>query len=151
MEKAGSCLNEGPLDLSARDAYRVRTSPDPFEPFHISQGFRLGPLIVLSGHASLDGSGNIVGENDFDAQADQTFRNLSQSLGAAGSSLDQVIKVTIYLTDMSQFPKIVALREKWFSKPYPADTIVEVSALALPELMIEIEAMALAVGQTVDT
>ena len=53
-----------------------------------------------------------------------------------------MIKVTIYLTDMSHFEKIVALRQQWFSAPYPADTIVEVNALALPELMIEIEAIA---------
>jgi enamine deaminase RidA (YjgF/YER057c/UK114 family) len=53
-----------------------------------------------------------------------------------------VVKVTIYLTDMSYFERIVALRQQWFSAPYPADTIVEVKALALPELMIEIEAIA---------
>ena len=54
------------------------------------------------------------------------------------------MKVTIYLTDMANFPKIVALRERYFSQPWPADTIVEVRALALPELEIEIEAVALA-------
>ena len=52
------------------------------------------------------------------------------------------MKVTIYLTDMGNFPKIVELRGKWFTAPYPADTIVEVSSLALPGLEIEIEAIA---------
>ena len=65
-------------------------------------------------------------------------------LEAGGSSLDRVVKVTIFLTDMANFPKIVELRGKWFTPPYPADTIVEVTSLALPELEIEIEAIAVA-------
>ena len=65
-------------------------------------------------------------------------------LEAGGSSLENVVKVTIFLTDMSNFEKIVELRGKWFTPPYPADTIVEVSSLAFPELMIEIEAIAVA-------
>ena len=65
-------------------------------------------------------------------------------LEAGGSSLDRVVKVTIFLTDMANFPKIVELRKRWFSPPYPADTIVEVTSLALPELEIEIEAIAVA-------
>ena len=58
--------------------------------------------------------------------------------------------MTIYLTDMAHFERIVALREQHFSRPYPADTLVEVSRLALPELMIEIDAVALANGRILD-
>jgi reactive intermediate/imine deaminase len=125
------------------DAVRVATDPDPFEPFRLAQGYRIGDLVVLSGQAALDEHGAVVGEGDFDRQAEQVFRNLEQLLTLAGSSLAQVVKVTIYLTDMSYFPRIVELREQWFTPPYPADTIVEVTALARPELMIEIEAVAL--------
>jgi len=78
------------------------------------------------------------------------FKNLKRVLEAAGSSLAQVVKVNIYLTDMSYFPKIVELRSRHFSPPWPADTIVGVTALALPELMIEIEAMALVDGSVVE-
>ena len=92
----------------------------------------------------MDEHGQLVGIGDFDAQAEQTFRNLARVLEAGGSSLDRVVKVTIFLTDMSNFGKIVELRGKWFTPPYPADTIVEVSSLALPELEIEIEAIATA-------
>jgi enamine deaminase RidA (YjgF/YER057c/UK114 family) len=81
---------------------------------------------------------------DFDAQAEQVFKNLRRVLEAGGSSLERVVKVTIYLTDMAHFPKIVDLRGKWFTAPYPADTIVEVSSLALPGLEIEIEAIGVA-------
>jgi len=121
---------------------QIRLDPDPLEPYRLSQGFRVGDLVIVSGQAAIDEYGQIVGVGDFDAQAEQTFRNLSRVLEAGGSSLSRVVKVTIFLTDMSNFGRIVELRGKWFTAPYPADTIVEVSALALPELEIEIEAIA---------
>jgi 2-iminobutanoate/2-iminopropanoate deaminase len=110
----------------------------------LSQGFRVGDLLFVSGQAAIDQTGAIVGAGDFDLQAEQTFRNLGRVLKAGGSSLADVVKVTIFLTDMANFPKVVELRGRWFSPPWPADTIVEVSALALPELEIEIEAIAVA-------
>lgn len=123
---------------------RITTDPDPYEPFRLALGYRVGDLLLVSGQAAISPEGEIVGVGDFDAQAEQTFRNLQRVLEAGGSSLANVIKVTIYLTDMANFPKIVELREKWFTPPYPADTIVEVRSLALPELEIEIEAIAVA-------
>ena len=122
----------------------IRVDPDPYEPFRLSQGFRVGDLLLVSGQAAIDETGQLVGVGDFDAQAEQTFRNLQRVLEAGGSSLDRVVKVTIFLTDMANFPKIVEHRGKWFTPPYPADTIVEVTSLALPELEIEIEAIAVA-------
>lgn len=130
------------------DAQQIRTENDPLEPYRISQAFRVGDLVITSGQAAINEAGELVGVGDFSAQAEQTFSNLAAVLEAAGSSLAQVIKVTIYLTDMSRFPEIVELRERYFSRPYPADTIVEVKSLALPELEIEIEATALASGST---
>src|SRR6476619_632405 len=126
------------------DVQQIRLDPDPFEPYALSQGFRVGDLVIVSGQAALDEHGAIVGAGDFDAQAEQTFRNLARVLEAGGSSLDRVVKVTIFLMDMANFPKIVELRKRWCTAPYPADTIVEVGSLALPELEIEIEAIAVA-------
>jgi reactive intermediate/imine deaminase len=126
------------------DAEQIRLDPDPFEPYRLSQGFRVGDLVFVSGQAAMDEQGQVVGVGDFDAQAEQTFWNLARVLEAGGSSLERVVKVTIFLADISDFGKIVELRGKWFTPPYPADTIVEVSALALPELEIEIEAIATA-------
>jgi len=131
------------------DAHRISTDPDPFEPYLISQGFQVGDLIYLSGQAAIDQQGDLIGVGDFDAQAEQTFANIRNVLEAAGSSMDKIVKVTIYMTDMSYFSRIVELRRKWFRPPYPADTIVEVKALALPELMIEIEAVALVNGKLI--
>src|SRR6478735_1043453 len=126
------------------DVQQIRLDSDPFEPYALSQGFRVGDLVIVSGQAALDEQGRIAGAGDFDAHAEQTFRNLARVLEAGGSSLERIVKVTIFLTHMANFPKIVELRRRWFSPPYPADTIVEVAALALPELEIEIEAIATA-------
>ena len=125
------------------DMQQIRLDPDPYEPFRLSQGFVVGHLVFVSGQAAISETGEIVGVGDFDAQAERVFRNLERVLEAAGSGLDRIVKVTIFLTDMANFPKIVELRGRWFSEPYPADTIVQVSSLALPELEIEIEAIAL--------
>lgn len=135
--------------MAAIQAHRIKTDPDPMEPFRLAQGYRVGNMVYLSGVAALTKAGEIAGVGDFDAQADQVFRNIGEILGVAGSGLEQVIKVTIYLTDMSNFPKMVDLRGKWFTAPYPADTIVEVRALALPELMIEIDVIALVDGEII--
>ncbi len=131
----------------ATDAIQIKTKPDPYEAFNIAQGYRAGDFIFVSGQAALDLEGNIVGEGDFEAQAVQAFENLRAVLTTAGSGMDKLIKVTIYVTDMANFASIVAIRERYFSPPWPADTLVEVSALALPELMIEIEGIALADGE----
>lgn len=125
-------------------AERLTCEGDWFAPYYISLGYRIGSVLVLSGQASIDpDSGELVGVGDFDAQAAQTFANLERVLALGGCGLEDIFKVTIYLTDMAQFPKIMELRQRHFTPPYPADTIVEVSSLALPELMIEIDAMAI--------
>jgi 2-iminobutanoate/2-iminopropanoate deaminase len=125
------------------DAERITLDPDPLEPYRIAAGYRVGDLVFLSGQAAIDEAGQLVGVGDFDAQADQVFANLDRVLRAAGSSIERVFKVTIYLTDMRNFAKIVELRKRW-GEPYPADTIVEVRSLALPALEIEIDVVALA-------
>jgi 2-iminobutanoate/2-iminopropanoate deaminase len=121
---------------------RIVTKPDPYEPFRLAQGYRVGDLLFISGQAAYDDEGKIVAPSSFDAQAKQAFENLDRALRAGGSSLRNVVKVTIFLTDMSHFPQIVELRGKYFSPPYPADTIVEVSSLYSKDAMIEIEAVA---------
>lgn len=70
------------------------------------------------------------------------FQILHRVIAAAGSDLAKVFKVNIYMTDMSHFPTIIECREKYFSKPYPADTTVEVTALAIPGLLLEIDVIA---------
>lgn len=121
---------------------QITTNPDPYEPFRLSQGYRAGEFLFISGQAAVDDDGEIVAPGDFDTQARRAFANLERALKAGGSSLRNVLKVTIFLTDMSNFDKIVELRGKYFSPPYPADTIVEVRSLYSKDALIEIEAIA---------
>ena len=132
-----------------QQAIRVQTDPDPYEAFRLVQAYRVDNIIYVSGQAAISMEGEVVGAGNFDVQAAQTFENLQAVLRAGGSDLSKVVKVTIFLKDMGNFDKIVALREKYFTPPYPADTIVEITGLALPELEIEIEAIALVEGEII--
>lgn len=131
------------------NAQVIKLDPDPYEQYFISQGFRVGDLVFLSGQVPITEHGAII-DGDFDTQADATFRNMQRVLEAAGSALDKVIKVTIFLTDMqADRGKIMALRQKWFTAPYPADTLVEVSALGDPSRRLEIDVIALVDGTVI--
>lgn len=122
----------------------IQLQPDPYKPFHLSQGYRAGDLLFISGQTAIGDDGQLQGIGDFDVQAEKAFQNLEKVLKAGGSSLPNVIKVTILLRDMGNFNKIVALRKRFFTAPYPADTILEVSSLYSPDALIEIEAVAVA-------
>ncbi len=121
---------------------QVEITPDPYEPFLLAQAHRVGELLFVSGQAGIGADGEIVGPGEFDKQAEQAFANLDRVLRAGGSSLANVVKVGIFVTDMLNFDKVVELRRTWFTPPYPADTIVEVSSLYSPDAMFEIEAVA---------
>jgi 2-iminobutanoate/2-iminopropanoate deaminase len=122
----------------------ISVDPDPLAPYAIAPGWRVGDLLFLSGQAAIDETGAIVGAGDFETQLAQTMANIDRVLAAGGSDRSRIVKVTIYLTDMANFPAIVEARRRYFTAPYPADTIVEVRALALPELMVEIDVIAVA-------
>jgi 2-iminobutanoate/2-iminopropanoate deaminase len=126
------------------NAQVISIDPDPLAPYAIAPGWRVGDLLFLSGQAAIDERGGIVGASDFAAQLVQTMANIDRVLAAGGSDRSRIVKVTIYLTDMANFPAIVEARRHYFTAPYPADTIVEVRALALPELMVEIDVVAVA-------
>ncbi|MBO9727984.1 MAG: RidA family protein [Chitinophaga sp.] len=123
---------------------QIKITPDPYQPFHLAQGHRVGDLLFISGQTAIDDNGQLTGIGDFDKQAAKAFENLEKVLKAGGSSFKNVVKVTILLKDMGNFNKIVALRAKYFKAPYPADTILEVSSLYSPDALIEIEAVAVA-------
>ncbi len=123
---------------------RVTATPDWYEPYNISLAIKAGGLVYVSGQAGFDTHGNTVGDGDFETQARQAFANLETVLAHANSCLADVVKVTILLTNMKNLDKVIQLRAEYFTKPYPADTILEVSSLAQPDWQIEIDAIALA-------
>lgn len=128
------------------DAHQIKTNPDPFEAFGIAQGYRVDNLIFLSGQIGMDTQGQVVGEGDFAAQAEQAFANVKAVLEKAGSSMRKIVKATVYLTDMGDVQKFAEISRRHFGMPFPAETVVEVSALALPGLMVEIDVIALGEG-----
>jgi reactive intermediate/imine deaminase len=101
-----------------------------------------GRTVYIAGQVALDKSGNVVGKNDFAAQATQVFENLKLALAAAGATFDNLVKVTTFVTDMSHLQALRAIRARYYGKNAPASTLVQVGKLANEELMIEIEAIA---------
>ena len=101
-----------------------------------------GPLLFVAGQVALDRAGNIVGKGDIGKQATQVLENIRAILAANGATMDDVVKVTVYVTDMKHFDRIAAVRAKYFAGNGPASVLVEVSRLVHPDLMIEIEAIA---------
>ena len=120
----------------------IHVSPDPFPPYMIGQGHVVGNLVFLSGQASISNDGDIVGVDDIDAQITQAMANIERALVAAGSSINRIFKITVYLTDMSHFDRVLEMRERYFTAPWPADTTVGVECLALPELLVELDVIA---------
>ncbi|MFD6157459.1 RidA family protein [Nocardia sp. NPDC060256] len=128
----------------AAERVRVSAEPDWYESAGISLGVRVGNLVFTSGQAPIDAQGATVGAGDFESQVRQALANLSTVLTNAGSSLAEVVKATVFVTDITQQDIFAKLRAEHFpGKPHLAESFVEVSALADPEWMIEIEAIGL--------
>ena len=115
----------------------------PLKPYY-SNAVRseAGPLLWISGQVSIDRNGNLVGKGDLRAQAIQVLENIKGILSDSNAELADVVKVTVYVTDIRAFDELADIREKYFPIFGPASVICEVSALAWPEFEIEIEAVA---------
>jgi enamine deaminase RidA (YjgF/YER057c/UK114 family) len=105
-----------------------------------------GTVVYLSGQVASDASGKLIGEGNFEAQAEQVFRNLKIAVGAAGGTMADIVKLNIFLVaevDQADVPKLRAVRDRHVNvEQPPASTLVFVSRLARPSWLIEIEAVA---------
>ncbi len=101
-------------------------------------------LIFIAGQVSRDREGNLVGKGDMGAQIRQVGRNLALGLAAAGVGLKDLVKTTTYVTDIDEFFKFPEVREEIFGQSLPTSTTVEVRRLSHPDMLVEIEAMAMA-------
>jgi len=113
--------------------------------FGYSQAWRVdgsGAFVFVAGQGPVSPDGMLVGEGDFDAQVRQTFENLRTVLEEAGSSLDSIVKLTVYLTDIARLRDYGRIRAEFLSGPPPAGTALQVGALAMPAMMIEVDAVA---------
>jgi 2-iminobutanoate/2-iminopropanoate deaminase len=101
-----------------------------------------GQLIFVSGQVARNAIGETVGKGDIRAQTRQALENVKAVLEAAGATMDDIVKVTVFVTDVSHLKAIHEVRAEYFRRDYPASTLVEVKSLVSPDLMIEIEAIA---------
>lgn len=109
---------------------------------HYVDAVRFGDLLFVSGCAPVDSATRLVGEDDVVLQCRQVFENLKECLAAAGLTFANVLRVTVYLTDIDDRAAINPVRQEFFGTARPASTLIEVSKLAIPGMKVEIEAIA---------
>jgi enamine deaminase RidA (YjgF/YER057c/UK114 family) len=102
-----------------------------------------GRPVYIAGQLALDRTGAIVGPGDIAAQARQVFDNLGAALAAVGAGFDQLVKLTLYLVDLTQLPVVREIRDQYLNPHQPpASTAIEVRRLVHHELLLEVEAVA---------
>ena len=111
----------------------------------MSQGVSVpaGRLVFVSGQVARDANGQLVGKDDIKAQTRKTLENVQAVLAESGATMEDVVKVTVFVTDLGeQFAAIHEVRSEFFKSDYPASTLVEIKSLVDKEMLIEIEAVA---------
>lgn len=120
-------------------------APGVIEPFGIFSSAAWQPegkVFHISGQVPQDVDGNTVGVGDITAQTRQVLDNIGKVIEGIGGRMSDIVKVTVFVTDMSMLDEIHRVRSEYFTPPYPASTLVEVTGLVKPEYLIEIEAIA---------
>ena len=128
--------------MGDRVEYRVAGQAEPIS--HFTDAVRAGELLFVSGIVPVDADRELVGGDDVVAQARAVFENMRAVLAAAGCTFADVVKVTVFLTDVADRPLVNPVRQRVFGETRPASTLVEVSALAVPGARIEVDAVAVA-------
>ena len=124
--------------MTTREEFRVEGLNEPIS--HYTDAVRFGELLFVSGVAPLDEAGRLV-PGDVVAQAKQVFVNLEKVLRSAKANFGDVLKVTVFLTDVADRTKVNPVRQQYFGKAKPASTLIGVKELAVPGMRIEIEAV----------
>ena len=126
--------------MATRQEIRVEGASEPIS--HYTDAVRFGDLLFVSGIAPFDSTGAVVGEGDVVAQTRQVLQNLLDALRTVGADMGDVLKVTVFLIDINDRQAINPVRQEFFGDARPASTLIEISALADPEMLVEIEAVA---------
>ena len=126
--------------MSGREEIRVPTLSEPLS--HYTDAVRCGDLLFISGVAPLDADGALVGAGDPITQTRKVLENMGEILEAASMSFADVARVTVYLKNVSHRAAINPVRQEFFGDTRPASTLIEVSALAIEGMLVEIEAVA---------
>lgn len=120
-------------------------APGVVKPFGIFSGAAWQPegkVLHISGQVSQEVDGATVGVGDITAQTRQVLNNIDKILASVGGQLSDIVKVTVFVTDMSMLEEIHRVRSEFFDPPYPASSLVQVVGLVDPDFLIEIEAVA---------
>ena len=112
------------------------------KPATYSHVVKVGNLLFISGQVSFDASGKLVGENDMKAQVKQVLENLKTALASQKADFSHVVKINTFTTDVEAFLGAAEVRAEYFKGHLPASTLVQISKLARPGLLVEIEAIA---------
>ncbi len=126
--------------MSNRQEYRVEGMGEPIS--HYTDAVRWGDLLFLSGVVAADKEWKLIGGDDPTQQARALFVNMGKMLKAAGAGPQDVLKVTVYLTDVDDRSSVDIARKEFFGPHRPASTLVEVSSLAHPSWKVEVDAIA---------
>ena len=110
--------------------------------FSYSQAVQVGDWLYISGQVPLDAAGHLAGENDVLAQSRQVFANIDALLQSAGGSRDHIVRITSYLIDMSRYQEYNQARGEYFQGRRPASTTIQVAGLAIPGILVEVDAVA---------
>jgi reactive intermediate/imine deaminase len=113
--------------MNNKQAIQTQDAPVPLGSY--SQAIKMGATVYLSGQISLVPKQGVLLEGDIETQAKQVFENLAAVAKAAGGRLDDLVKLTIFLTDLANFSVVNSVMQSYFTAPYPARSTVEVSAL----------------------
>lgn len=124
--------------MQLKQAIKTTQAPAPIGAY--SQAIKVGSTVYLSGQIPLDPHNGELVISTVEAQTEQVFKNLAAVAEAAGGSLGHIVKLTIFLTNLSDFPVVNAIMAKYFSEPFPARSTIEVSKLP-KEVAVEIEAI----------
>lgn len=121
------------------DRQRI-SSNSPYEPVYgYSRAVKVGKQVFVAGTGAWGDDGKIAGVGDVYAQAKQTIRNVEKALTEAGATLADVVRTRAFLTDIARFDEMARAHKEAFGEIRPAATCLEVSALARPEMLVEIE------------
>jgi reactive intermediate/imine deaminase len=112
------------------------------KPATYSQVVRVGNLLFIAGQVAFDSEGKLVGENDMKAQVRQVLENLKTALASQKADFSHVVKINIFTMDVEAFLGAAEVRAEYFKGNPPASTLVQISRLARPGLLVEIEAIA---------
>ena len=124
----------------ARTAIQPADMPDPRPRY--THAWHVGNTIYVAGQLATDAAGNLVAPNDIRGQTRRALQNMARVLETAGASLRDVVKTTVFITDMRHREGFGEVRQEFYPSDPPASTLVQVVALAVPGALIEIEAIA---------